>query len=242
MIEEAENLGLISPGDTLLETSSGNTGIALAGMSLIKGYKMIVLLPKIASSERLNILKRLGAVILLHNPEEGRANTLEYAKKLSNLNGWKMLNQYENQANVRAHNKTGEEIVNKLKDYKIIPDFLILGIGTGGSITGISQVLKKEYPLIKVIGVIPQDRVEGLRGLDDFKPPILDLSLVDEIIKVKELDAKEGVNRLVKKYGVSVGISSGAVFFVAKQIAEKQEGKKIITLFPDGIDKYLSYI
>jgi cysteine synthase A len=242
MIEDAENRGVIMPGDTLLETSSGNTGIALAGISKIKGYKMIVLLPRTASPERLSILKRLGAVVLLYNPEDGRAKTLDYAKRLSAINGWKMLNQYENQANVQAHNKTGEEIILKLNEDKIIPDFLVLGIGTGGTITGISQIMKKEYPNLKIIGLVPEDRVEGLRGFDDFKPPILDLSLIDEIVKIKESEAKEGLSKLMNEYGISAGISSGAVFFASKQIAEREDGKNIVTLFPDGIEKYLSYI
>jgi cysteine synthase A len=129
-----------------------------------------------------------------------------------------------------------------LENNQIIPDYLVIGIGTGGTITGIARVMKKKYPQIKVIGILPEDRIEGLRGFQEFKPPILDLSLVDELINVKEAKAKESMKQLVLKYGLLVGISSGAAFYLSKDLAIKFKGKNIVTLFPDGIEKYLSYM
>jgi len=241
MIEDAEKRGIIKKDATLIEVSSGNTGIALAAIALTKGYKMRVIIAKNASSERITLLKALGADIIFVEPEEWRDKAVKIGKELAKKNGWIMLNQYENEANVRAHHITGKEIINQLKAERVVPDIFVAGIGTGGTITGIATVLKKEYPNIKVIGILPEDRMEGLRGFEEFKPPILDLSLIDEIIKVKELDAKEAMKELVKNHGLLVGISSGAAFYLSKKLSEKG-GKKIVTLFPDGLDKYLSYI
>jgi len=243
MIVDAEKKGTIKIGDTLLEVSSGNTGIGLAGVSLLKGYNVKIMLPETASNERVNLLKKLGAEVIFYNTNDGRAKILQYAKELAKANNWKMLNQYENKANVEAHYKTAEEIIKQLTKNNIIPDVLVLGIGTGGTITGISKILKEKFPKIKVIGIHPEDKIEGLRGFDDFKPPIMDSSLIDSIIKVSEGEAKSGMQELITKYGLLVGISSGAAFFVTKEIAQSFEGgKNIITLFPDGLDKYLSYI
>lgn len=241
MINEAERKGILNKDTTLIEVSSGNTGIALAAIALTKGYKMKVIIAENASPERITLLKSLGADIIFVKPEEWRDKAVKMGKELAKKNNWLMLNQYENKANVQAHYKTGKEIIKQLKTEKIIPDILIAGIGTGGTITGIATILKKKYPKIKVIGILPEDRIEGLRGFEEFKPPILDLSLVDEIIKVKGSEAKEAMEELIKKHGLLVGISSGAAFHLSKKLSE-EGGKKIITLFPDGLDKYLSYI
>jgi len=242
MIEDAEARGLIKPGDTLIESSSGNTGIAMAGISKIKGYKMVVILPDTASTERINIIRKLGGIVITNKSGEGRARGIEIAKNLADINGWKMLNQYDNQANTRAHYKTGNEIVLKLKELNAHPDFLVLGVGTGGTITGISTILRAEYPNIKIIGIVPLDRVEGLRGFEDHKPGILDLTKIDEIVKVSELEAKQSVKELAEEKGLLIGISSGAAYFISKKLAIENPSSKIITLFPDGLDKYLSYI
>lgn len=233
MIEDAEEKGILKKGDTLIESSSGNTGIALASIALIKGYKMKVVLAESASQERVKLIKSLGAEIIFVKQDYGRAKTLELVKKLAEENNWVLLNQYENQANVRAHWKTAGEIIKQLP---VVPNYFVAGIGTGGTITGVSQILKKKYPNIKVIGIIPEDRIEGLKSFEDSKPGILDLSLIDEIVKVKEIEAKIGTQELVKK-GLLVGVSSGAAYYVSKKLKGN-----IITIFPDGIDKYLSYI
>jgi cysteine synthase A len=237
MIQDAEQKGILKKGDTLIEVSSGNTGISLAGISLLKGYHLNVILPNNASSDRVNILKGLGAEIIFVKPEDWRDKAISYGKELAKKNNWIMLNQYENEANVKAHYTTAEEILNQLGG-RITPDFVVLGIGTGGTITGISKVLKQKFPKIKVIGIVPKDRIEGLRGFKEFKPPILDLSVIDKIVEVSEEEAIEGLRDLVMERRLSVGVSSGAAFFVSKKIAGKEEGTNIIALFPDGADRY----
>jgi cysteine synthase A len=242
MIEAAEKEGKLKRGDTLIEVSSGNTGIALAAISLLKGYNLKVIIAENASKERIDLLMALGAEIIFVKPEDWRDKAVRFGKKLAEENGWIMLNQYENNANVLAHYTTAKEIISNLELSKIIPDYLIIGIGTGGTITGLAKLMKEKYPSLKVIGILPEDRIEGLRGFAEFKPPILDLSLVDELINVREFDAKESMKELAKKYGLLAGVSSGAAFHLSKIFATKFNEKNIVTLFPDGIEKYLSYI
>lgn len=240
MIEEAEKEGKLKKGDTLLEVSSGNTGIALASIALIKGYNMKVILPETASKERIQILKMLNAEIIFVKPEDWRDKAVRYGKELALKNGWIMLNQYENEANVTAHYKTGKEIIKTLESKKIVPDYFVAGIGTGGTITGIARVLKSRYPKIKIIGILPEGKIEGLRGFEEFKPKILDLSIVDKLVRVGEADAKNSVKDLISKHSLLIGMSSGAAYLIAKKYASR--GGNVVTLFPDGIDKYLSYI
>lgn len=242
MIEEAEQSGILKKGDTLIETSSGNTGIALAAIGLLKGYKVKIMISDVASAERVNLLRFLGADIIFYNHVEGRKAAIETAKKLVKEQGWIMLNQYENKANVLAQEETANEIIKSLKLENIIPDYLILGIGTGGTLTGIAKNLKKRFPNINVMGIIPEGKIEGIRDFRDINPGILNISLIDEIINVSEFNSKEAIKELAHKYGILAGPSSGAAFYVSKDIATKFNGKNIITLFPDGIEKYLSYI
>ena len=237
MIEKAELEGKIKKGDTLIEVSSRNTGISLAAISLIKGYNLKIILPETASKERINILKMLKAELIFVKPEDWRDKAVKYGKMLAEENNWIMLNQYENQANVKAQEKTGKEILASLGEE--IPDVFIAGIGTGGTITGISKILKNKFPNIKVIGILPEGKIEGLRGFEEFKPKILDLTLVDELIKIKEEIAVQATKDLIEQ-GLLMGVSSGAAFYLAKKYAEK--GLKVVTIFPDGIEKYLSYI
>ena len=242
MIEDAEKGGKLRSGDTILEVSSGNTGIGLAGFALLKGYNVKVMISTAASKERESLLKFLGAEVLLYDHDDGRKKAIENARALVEKNGWVMLNQYDNPTNVLAHENTAGEIIESLKSENKIPDYLVLGIGTGGTITGISRILKKKFPGLKTIGIIPEGTIEGIRDFTDINPKILDLSLIDEIIRVKEEDSKNAVLELTRKYGLLMGFSSGAVYSISKKIAEKEDGKTIITLFPDGIEKYLSYL
>ena len=242
MIEKAEQEGILKKGDTLIETSSGNTGIALAAIGLLKGYKVRIMISTIASKERVNLLKFLGAEVIFYDHNAGRKVAIETAKKLVKQNNWVMLNQYENEANVMAQEDTANEILEAINLENIVPDYLVLGIGTGGTITGIAKVLKNKYSNLKVIGIIPEDKIEGIRDFRDINPKILDLSLVDEIIKITELQSRQAIGELAHKYGILSGFSSGAAFHISKSLANKFNGKNIITLFPDGMEKYLSYI
>jgi cysteine synthase A len=242
MILDAERKGILKKGDTLIETSSGNTGIGLAGIALIRGYKAKIMISDIASQERINLLKFLGAEVLFYSHIDGRGAAIEMAKKLAKENDWVMLHQYENESNVLAQEETAQEILESLEIENIIPDYLILGIGTGGTITGMSRIFKKKFPNIKVVGIIPAGKIEGIRDFRDINPKILNLNLIDEIIEVKEEDSRNSARELAQKYGLLLGFSSAAVYHLSKKIAEMEDGKKIITLFPDGIEKYLSYI
>lgn len=242
MIEKAEQSGILKKGDTLIETSSGNTGIALAAIGLLKGYKVKIMISTVASKERVNLLKFLGAEILFYDHKLGRKVAIETAKNLVEENGWIMLNQYENDANILAQEETAKEILEAINLENKIPDYLVLGIGTGGTITGIAKILKNKFPTLRVIGIIPEDKIEGIRDFRDINPKILNLNLIDEIIKVSELESRNAIEELAHKYGILAGFSSGAAFHISKDIAIKSNGKNIITLFPDGIEKYLSYI
>ena len=242
MIEDAEKQGVLKKGDTIIETSSGNTGIGLAGFALLKGYNAKILISDVSSKERIRLLKFLGADVMFYSHNEGRIAAIETAKKLVKEKGWVMLHQYENPSNLLAQEETAWEIITSLENDNIIPHYLILGIGTGGTITGMARVFKKKFPSIKIIGIIPEGKIEGIRDFRDINPKILDLTLIDEIVSVSEYQSKNAILELVKNNALLVGPSSGAAYFLSKKIAEKEEGKNIVTLFPDGIEKYLSYI
>ncbi len=239
LIEQAEKEEVLKKGDTIIEASSGNTAIGLASIALIKGYKMKVVLPEDASAERIKILQKLNADIVFISKEDWGKNAIEKVKILAKENNWKFLNQYENPANINAHRKTGIEIISQLNDE--IPDFLVLGIGTGGTITGISTELKKVFPKIKIIGIMPKEKIEGIRDINVFTPKILNKDLIDEFVEVFTEDVEKSQDELVQK-GILVGKSSSAAFSASKKIAIKFPGSRIVTLFPDGIEKYLSYI
>ncbi len=239
LIEQAEKEAVLHKGDTIIEASSGNTAIGLASIALIKGYKMKVVLPEDASKERIKLLEKLNVEIMFISKADWGKNAIEKVKKLAKENNWKFLNQYENPANILAHRKTGIEIIKQL--HGIIPDFLVLGIGTGGTITGISFELKKVFPDLKVIAIIPKDKIEGIRDINSFTPKILDKKLIDDFIEITNNDVEESLSDLIGR-GILVGKSSAAAFSASKKIAVKNPNKNIITLFPDGIEKYLSYI
>ncbi len=242
MILDAEKVGRLKKGDTIIETTSGNTGIALAGFALLRGYGVKILISDVASIERINLLKFLGAEVMFYSHAEGRAGAIDKARKLALENNWIMLNQYENNSNILAHEETAIEVIEALVLEKVIPTHLVLGIGTGGTITGMAKVFKEKFPAIKVIGIIPDGKIEGIRDYKDINPKILDLNLIDEIVPVSEENSKTTLQELVIKHGIMAGFSSASSFFYSKKIAENKEGNVIVTLFPDGIEKYLSYI
>jgi len=245
MIEKAEREGILTKEKTIIEPTSGNTGIALAMIGTVKGYKIKIVMPKSMSIERQKIIKAFGADLILVKEEDWRATTIKFTKNLVKKNkNLVLLNQFENEVNVRVHYQTtGKEILEEMNDKKI--DFFIAGIGTGGTITGTGKKLKEKYPKLKIIGVQPKlgSKIEGLKSLKEgYIPPILDLNLIDEIIEVEEREAFEMVKKLAQKEGIFVGSSSGAAMSVALKIAQKLNQSNIVVIFPDGGEKYLSVL
>lgn len=251
MVEKAEKAGALKKGNVLIEPTSGNTGIALAMVAAIKGYKLKIVMPESMSVERRKMIKAYGAELILVKPEEWRDAAIKMTKSLvekdSNL---VMLNQFENDENCRVHYRTtGREILRQVKG-KI--DYFVAGLGTGGTITGIGKRLREKYPKIRIVGVQPVlgSKIEGLKSIKEgYVPPVLapslpcgdhSKSLIDAIVEVKAEDAFETTRELARKEGHFVGASSGAIMFAAKAIAEKMEKGTIVTIFPDRGEKYLS--
>lgn len=251
MIWAAEASGQISPGDHVVEPTSGNTGIALAFVCAARGYPLTLTMPETMSIERRMMLKTFGAILLLTPGSEGMKGAIAKAEELSKQNGWFMPQQFKNPANPEIHFKTtGPEIFNDTEG-KI--DYFVAGVGTGGTITGVSRYLKGEKKLpIKSVAVEPQTsavlsggppgrhKIQGIGA--GFIPQILDVSLIDEIIQVTDDESIETARRLMKIEGISCGISCGAAMAASLKIAARPEaaGKTIVTVLPDSGERYLS--
>ena len=251
MIEDAEAKGLISPGATLIEPTSGNTGIGIASVATAKGYQAILTMPETMSVERRKLLKAYGAQLVLTDGSKGMKGAIAKAEELNKeIENSFILSQFTNQANPDAHKKTtGPEIWEDL-DGKV--DFFIAGIGTGGTITGVGEYLKSKNPDVKVIAVEPATspvlskgqagphKIQGIGA--GFVPETLNTKVYDEIIAVANEDAFETGREIAHTEGVLVGISSGAALWAAVQIAKRpeNEGKNIVVLLPDTGDRYLS--
>lgn len=239
MIEEAEKEEKISSATKILEATSGNTGIGLAMIARLKGYSVTLLMPESMSIERRKILYALGAEILLTPAEEGMNGAIERAKELAEKPDFFWVDQFENEANVKAHYETtGKEIVEQVGKV----DVFVAGIGTGGTISGVGRRLKEKFSQVRVVGAEPSSgsKIQGLRCLDDYVPPILDFSVIDEIVKVDDEEAFEYTRELARKEGLFVGASSGAALSVAIKEANKISKGVIVTVFPDAGFKYLS--
>lgn len=249
MIKNAEDEGILKKGGTIIEPTSGNTGIAIAMIGAAKGYKVIIVMPDTMSIERRKLMEGYGAKVILTEGKYGMAGSVEFAKKLADENGYFMPDQFDNINNVKAHYETtGLEI---LEDTKGNVDAFVAGVGTGGTITGIGKRLKEANPNTLIVAVEPKKSPllsegkvgpHGIQGIGaNFVPSILDKSIIDEIIQVDEKEAYIQVKKLGKSEGILCGISSGANMFAAIKVAKKLgKGKTVVTVLPDTGERYLS--
>ena len=251
MIEAAERDGKIGPGATVIEPTSGNTGIGLAFVCAARGYKCILAMPESMSIERRRILKAMGAQVVLTPAAEGMPGAIRRAEQLlAETPGGFIPQQFMNEANPQIHRKTTAEEIWNDTDGKV--DIVVAGVGTGGTITGIAQAIKPRKPGFKAIAVEPVDspvlsggkpgahRIQGIGA--GFVPDVLDAKLIDEIVTVTDQDAGEMARRLACEEGILVGISSGAALWAGLQVAAREEsqGKMIVVIFPDHGERYLS--
>ncbi|HEY7661301.1 MAG TPA: PLP-dependent cysteine synthase family protein [Actinomycetota bacterium] len=240
MVEAAEASGELTADRTILEPTSGNTGIALAMVARLKGYGLTVVIPDNASEERIRLLELFGAEIVTSPADEGTNGAIEVARRLARDERYYMPFQYGNPANPAAHETgTGEEIVRDLPE---ITHF-VAGLGTGGTLTGVGRRLRRHDPNVKIIAAEPElgELVYGLRSLDEgFVPPILDESVLDRKFLVSSSDALRATRELTEKEGIFAGISAGAVLHVARRIAQEIDGGDVVCLLADGGWKYLS--
>ena len=241
MVEAAEADGRLTRDKILLEPTSGNTGISLAMVAKVKGYRVRVVMPENVSQERSQILRSYGADIIFTDGKRGTNGSIEVAQELArNDDTYCMLYQYGNPANPQAHfETTGVEILRDLPQV----DQYIAGLGTGGSLMGVGRRLKLHNPNTKVVAVVPSpdDAIMGLRSLEDgFIPPILDLNLLDGRIMIDSKDAFRGTRELMEREGIFAGVSSGAVVAGAQRLARRMDSGNIVCLLADGGWKYLS--
>jgi cysteine synthase A len=251
MIEAAERSGKLRKGGTIVEPSSGNTGIAIAFAAVVKGYKFISVMPETMSIERRKILAAFGAELVLTEGSKGMGGAVQKAEELAKQNqNFVLLNQFANAANPEVHRKTTAEEIWKDTGGKI--DIFVAGVGTGGTVTGVGEVLKKKKKSVRVIAVEPsaspvlsggQPSPHKIQGIGaGFVPDILNRNIIDEIIKVSNEDALTTARRLAKEEGIFAGISSGAAAYAALEVAKRPEnkGKLIVVILPDTGERYLS--
>ena len=249
MIETAEKESKIKIGDTLIEPTSGNTGIGLAFVCAAKGYKLVLTMPDTMSVERRNMLRAFGAELILTDGQKDMIGAVERADELADSRGYFQPQQFKNPANPEAHRKTtAKEIINQIGNL----DAFVAGVGTGGTITGVGEILKKELGAhVKIIAVEPLNSpvlsggkpgLHAIQGIGaGFVPEVLNKDIIDEIIRVSDENAYETTKRLIREEGILCGISSGANFFAAMKIAEELgSSKKVVVVFPDTGERYLS--
>ncbi len=250
MIEDAEQRGILKKGMTIIEPTSGNTGIGLAMVAAVKGYQVVFVMPETMSIERRKILKQFGAKIILTPGNQRMAGAVAEAERLAQQNGYFMPGQFQNPANPEIHRKTtAREIIADLGDRT--PDYFVAGVGSGGTITGVGEILKQVYPDIQIIAVEPAGspvlsggkagahKIQGIGA--GFIPEILNRDIINEIIRVEDESAILTARRLATEEGILVGISAGASLFAALQIARRNRHDcLIIVVFPDTGERYLS--
>lgn len=253
MIEDAEKKGLLKPGSVIIEPTSGNTGVGLAWVSAVKGYKLILTMPETMSIERQNLLKALGAQLVLTPGTKGMKGAIEKAEELrQSIPNSLILQQFENPANPAAHVRTTAEEIWRDTDGQV--DIFVAGVGTGGTLSGVGAGLKKHNPNICIVGVEPDSspvlsggtpgahKIQGIGA--GFIPKTYNADVVDQIIKVKDDDAIRTSRELSLQEGLLVGISAGAATFAAVQLAKQPENakKNIVVLLPDTGERYLSTV
>ncbi|KZX14183.1 O-acetylserine sulfhydrylase [Methanobrevibacter oralis] len=251
MIEDAEKRGLLDKDSVIIEPTSGNTGIGLGFAAAAKGYRLILIMPETMSIERRKLLAIFGAEIVLTPGGDGMSGAIEKADEIEKKTpGGIILHQFDNPANVDIHSKTTAKEI--LRDTDGNVDIVVAGVGTGGTITGIGKLLKKELPNVKIVAVEPKDsqtlakgekgphKIQGIGA--GFTPSIYEDSVIDEIIPVANEDAGKTLVNLAKKEGIFAGISSGAATWAALELAKREEngGKRIIAILPDNGERYLS--
>ena len=248
MINGAEEKGILKKDSVLVEATSGNTGIALAMAGKLKGYKVIIIMPDTMSIERRQLVKAFGAELILTEGAKGMAGSIEKANELLDKNpNYICLGQFDNEDNPRAHYETtGPEILKEVKDVS----FIVAGIGSGGTIVGAGKFLKEKNKEIKVIGIEPKSsplitenksgphKIQGIGA--NFIPKIYDKDIVDKVITVSDEDSYETVRLIANKLGILIGISSGANISGAMKLSDENPDKIIVTVAPDGVDKYMS--
>lgn len=248
MVENLEKNGILKKGDVLVEATSGNTGIALSMIGSLKGYKVIIVMPETMSVERRTLMKAYGAKLILTDGSLGMKGSIEMMNKLLSENtNYISLKQFDNEYNPLAHYETtGVEIYNQVKDI----DIFVCGVGTGGTISGVGKYLKEKNPNIKVVAVEPEGspvisknkkgshKIQGIGA--GFIPKNYNENVVDEVMTITDEESYKGVRIMAQKEGILVGISSGANIYAALKLCEMYPDKKIVTVAPDGIDKYMS--
>lgn len=250
MLQAAQQSGALKPGGTIIEATSGNTGIALAFLSAVQDYHMILVMPENMSPERVQLVRALGARVELTPAAQGMKGAIAKAEELlAQIPGSYMPRQFENPANAAAHDQTGREIEQAL-DGNIA--CFVAGVGTGGTITGVGRRLKKSNPQVHIVGVEPASsavlsgkpagahKIQGIGA--GFVPSVLDRSVLDEIFPVTDEQAGQTAREMAQKEGILAGISSGAAMYAALQVAKRPEfaGKNIVVLLPDSGERYLS--
>lgn len=253
IVEEAEKEGKLKPGDTIIEATSGNTGIGLAMVAAAKGYKSVIVMPETMSLERRNLLRAYGAELVLTPGAEGMNGAVKKAEELLKENpSYFMAEQFKNKANVKIHRETtGPEIVEAIQSVGGTLDAFVAGIGTGGTITGTGEVLKEAFPAVKIVAVEPAaspilaggkpgpHKIQGIGA--NFIPEILDQEIYDEIIHIENDDAFETARQVAKEEGILSGISSGAAIRAGLQVAKQLgAGKRVVVIVPSNGERYLS--